>query len=168
MLREWLPELLENQDWIDRRAVVDAANAKGARLSYYDHLPIDQWMLPFDSDAKAKQYIKHFDVTAERFLGPCRKWLHSVYPPTVQLIQLCAALIFWNVVTTLEAAYFLVRWTLPYDQFEWNNIKQTLATTRLLQPYDQHRLVDDPERIMMTNMEIPLLIFNQDFPIVTE
>ncbi len=43
-----------------------------------------------------------------------------------------------------------------------------LATTRLLQPYDQHHLADDRERIIMANMEIPLLIFDQDYPIVIE
>ncbi len=87
------------------------------------------------------------------------------------VIQLCAALIFWNVVMMLEAAYFLTRWSLPYDQFEWNNIKQTLATMRLLQPYPQHLLrllTDDPERIICANMEILLLTFDWDFPIVTE
>ncbi len=91
-----------------------------------------------------------------------------MYPPTAQSILLCAVLIFWNVVMKLEAAYFLVRWLLPYDRFDWNNIKQTLAATRLLQPYNQHHLADDPERILMANMEIPPLIFDQDFPIVTE
>ncbi len=62
---------------------------------------------------KAKQHIRHFDVMTKKFLAPYRQWIHSVYPPTVRSIQLCAALIFWNVVMTLEAAYFLVRWTLP-------------------------------------------------------
>ncbi len=71
-------------------------------------------------------------------------------------------------VKTLEAAYLLTRWTLPFDRLDWNNIKQTLAAMRLPQPFDQHHLVDDPERIIMVNMEIPLLIFDQDFPIVTE
>ncbi len=125
-------------------------------------------MPPFDTEAKAKQYIRDFDVMAEKFLVPYRQWLHSVYPPTVQLIQLCAALIFWNVVTTLEAAYFLTRWLLPFNRLDWNNIKQTLAATRLPQPFDQHCLVEDPEMVIMGNMEIPPVIFDQDFPIVTE
>ncbi len=68
----------------------------------------------------------------------------------------------------LEAAYFLTRWLLPFDLFDCNNIKQTLVTMRLPQAYDQHRLADDPEMIIMANMEIPLVIFDQDFPIVTE
>ncbi len=62
--------MLEDQDWIDRRAIVDAANAKGAQLCYYDHLPIDKWMPPFDTEQKVKQYIRDFDVMAEKFLGP--------------------------------------------------------------------------------------------------
>ncbi len=125
-------------------------------------------MPPFDTEQKVNQYIKDFKVMAEKFLAPYRQWLHSVYPPTVWSIQLCAALIFWNVVTMLEAAYFLTRWLLPFDRLDWNNIKQTLAATRLLQAYDQYRMAEDPERIMMANMEIPPVIFNQDFPIVTE
>ncbi len=64
-LQERLPELLEEQDWINRRVVVDAANVKGDRLSYYNHLPIEEWLPPFDSEAKAKQYIKDFDVMAK-------------------------------------------------------------------------------------------------------
>ncbi len=68
----------------------------------------------------------------------------------------------------LEAAYFLTGWLLPWDRLEWNNIKQTLATTRLPQPYADHLLADDSERIICAHMEIPLLAFDQDFPIVTE
>ncbi len=58
---------------------------------------------------------------AEQYLKPYRQWLCSMYPPSVQSIQLCAALIFWNIVMTLEATYFLTRWLLPFDQFDWNN-----------------------------------------------
>ncbi len=83
---------------------MEAMNMKGAWLSYYDHLPIDEWMPPFDCEAKVMQYINDFDVVAEKFLGPFQQWLCSVHPPIVQSIQLCAALIFWNVVMTLEAA----------------------------------------------------------------
>ncbi len=166
MLREWLLELLDEQDWIDRRAVMNAHNAKGKWLSYYDHLPTNEWMPPFKSEAKA--YIRDFDVLAEMFLGPFCKWLRSVYPPTVQDIQLCAALIFWNVVTTLEATYFLTRWLLPFGRLEWNNIKQTLAATRLPQPYAEHLLGDGSERIICAHMQILTLTFDQDFPIVTK
>ncbi len=73
-----MPELLDEQDWIDRRAVVDAHNAKGEWLSYYDHLPIEEWMPPFESEVKAKTYIRDFDVVAKKFLGPFRRWIHSV------------------------------------------------------------------------------------------
>ncbi len=125
-------------------------------------------MPPFDTEQKVKQYIKDFEVTAEKYLAPYRQWLHSVFPPTVWSIQLCAALIFWNMVTMLEATYFLTRWLLPFDQLDWNNIKQTLAATGLPQACDQHRLVDDPEMIITGNMEIPPVIFDQDFSIVTE
>ncbi len=86
----------------------------------------------------------------------------------MQDIQLCAALIYWNVVTMLEAAYFLTRWLLPWGRLEWNNIKQMLATTRLPQPYDEHLLGDGSDRISCMNMEILMLDFDQDFPIVTD
>ncbi len=55
MLQERPPELLEERDWIEQRAVVDAANQKGAQLSYYDHLPVDDWMPP--TEQGQKQYI---------------------------------------------------------------------------------------------------------------
>ncbi len=168
MLQEWLPELLDEQDWIDRRAVVNAHNAKGKWLYYYDHLPTNEWMPPIESEVKVQAYIRDFDVEGKKFLGPFCKWIHSVYPPTVWDIQLCAALIFWNVVTTLEAAYFLTRWLLPFGRLEWNNIKQTLATTKLLQPYTEHLPADDSGRIICTHMQIPTLDFDQDLPIVTD
>ncbi len=85
-----------------------------------------------------------------------------------QSIQLCAALIFWNVVTTLESTHFLTRWLLSFNRLDWNNIKQMLAATRLLQAYNQHHLADDPEMIITGNMEIPPVSFDQDYPIVTE
>ncbi len=88
-LREWLPELLDEQDWIDRRAVMNAHNVKGEWLSYYDHLPTNEWMPPFEFEVKAKAYIRDFNVLAEKILGTFRKWIHSMYPPTVWDIQLC-------------------------------------------------------------------------------
>ncbi len=39
---------------------------------------------------------------------------------------------------------------------------------RLPQAYDQHRMAEDPERIMMAKMEPPPVVFDQDFPIVTD
>ncbi len=83
-------------------------------------------------------------------------------------IQLCAALIYWNVVTTLEAAYFLTRWLLPWGRMEWNNIKQILATMQLPQPYAAHRVTDGSGTISCDQLEIPDLDFDQDFPITTE
>ncbi len=56
-----MPELLDGQDWIDRRAVVDDCNAKGNRLSYYDHLLTDECMPLFDSETKAQAYAADFD-----------------------------------------------------------------------------------------------------------
>ncbi len=163
-----MPELLEEEDWPVRRAVVDAAYKQGSHLSYYDHLPVDEWMPPFATEQGKKQYVKDFQGIAEKYLGIYRQWLCSVYPTNTWSIQLCAALLFWNVVRMLEAAYFLTRWLLPFDRLDWNNIKQMLANTRLLQAFDQHCLADDPEMIIMANMEIPLLIFDHDFPIEME
>ncbi len=78
MLWERLPELLEEQDWIEQRAIVDAANKKGAQLSYYDHLPVDEWMPPFATEQRMKEYIKDFEATADKYLAPYRQWLRSV------------------------------------------------------------------------------------------
>ncbi len=48
---------------------------------------------------------------------------------------------------------------------EWNNIKQTLATTCLLQPNAEHH---GPDRtISCDHLQIPFLEFDQDFPIMT-
>ncbi len=83
-------------------------------------------------------------------------------------IQLCAALIYWNVVMTLEAAYFLTRWLLPWGRMDWNNIKQILATTQLPQPYAAHHGMDGSEAISCDPLQIPTLGFDQDFPITTD
>ncbi len=91
-----------------------------------------------------------------------------VYPLTVRDIQLCVALIYWNVVTTLEAAYFLTRWLLPWGRLEWNNIKQMLAATRSPQPYAVHLGADDSGTIICTLMQIPTLDFDQDFLVMTD
>ncbi len=95
-------------------------------------------------------------------------FIHSLYPMTMRDIQLCAALIYWNVVTTLEAAYFLTRWLLPWGRMEWNNIKQILATTQLPQPYDAHLGTDDLGATNCAQLQIPPLDFDQDFPITTD
>ncbi len=39
---------------------------------------------------------------------------------------------------------------------------------RLLQPYAEHLSADDSGRINCTHMQIPMLDFDQDFPIVTD
>ncbi len=91
-----------------------------------------------------------------------------MYPLTVRDIQLCAALIYWNVVMTLEAAYFLTRWLLPWGRMEWNNIKQILSTTQLLQPYAVHHGTDDLGAISCDPLQIPTSDFEQDLPITTD
>ncbi len=60
-LWERLPELLDEQDRIDRRAIVNAHNSKGVRLSNYDHLLPDEWMPPFDSEMKVQAYATDLD-----------------------------------------------------------------------------------------------------------
>ncbi len=66
---------------------------------------------------------------------------------------------------TLEAAFFLMRWLLPWDRMEWNNIKQMLATTCLLQPLAERR---GPNRMVNSDqLQIPDLEFDQSFPITT-
>ncbi len=56
-----MPELMDSKDWSKRRAIVDDHNAKGRHLSYWDHLPTDEWMPPFDSEVKEKAYAKDFN-----------------------------------------------------------------------------------------------------------
>ncbi len=67
-LWERLLELLDEQEWIGRRAIVDAHNVKGERPSYYDHLLTNEWMPPFESEAKAQVYARDFDEVVEKFL----------------------------------------------------------------------------------------------------
>ncbi len=80
-LRERLPELLDSKDWTKRIAIVDDHNAKGGHLSYWDHLPTDEWMPPFDSEAKEQAYAEDFNQIYEQFLGPI---LHSFVKCTWQ------------------------------------------------------------------------------------
>ncbi len=126
---------------------------------------------------KAQVYAVDFDRIYKEFLGPIYCTIYStvlgtffcsVYQSTVRDVQLCAALIYWNVVTTLEVAYFLTRWLLPWGRLEWNNMKQMLASTRLPQPYAAHRGVDDEGAISCAQLQIPTLDFDQDFPIMTQ
>ncbi len=118
-----MPELRDLKEWARQRAIVDDHNAHGGHLSYWDHLPTDEWMPPFDSEAKEQAYIADFNRVYETYLEQIRAFIHSVYPPDVRDNQICVALIYWNIVTTLEATFFLTRWLLPWGQMEWNNIK---------------------------------------------
>ncbi len=153
------------QEWTRWKRIVDVHNAHGGHLSYWDHLPTNEWTPPFDTEIREQVYVTDFNRVYENYLGQIRAFIHSVYPPDVRDIQLCMALIYWNMVTMLEAAFFLMRWLLPWGRMEWNNIKQTLATTQLPEPYAVHRGVD--RTINCDHLQIPALEFDQDFPIMT-
>ncbi len=60
-LREQLPKLLDAKDWAGRRAIVDDHNAKGGHLSYWDHLPTDEWTPPFNSEIEEESYAVDFN-----------------------------------------------------------------------------------------------------------
>ncbi len=85
-----MPELMDDQDWIDRRAIVNAHNSKGEWLSYYYHLSTNEWTPPFDSEMKVQAYAVDFDRIYEEFLGPIHAFFCSVYQSTVRDIQQCA------------------------------------------------------------------------------
>ncbi len=155
----------DTEEWARQKAIVDDHNARGEHLSYWDHLPTDEWTPPFDSEIKEQAYIMDLNRVYENYLGPIHAFNRTVYPPEVRDVQTCAILIYWNMVMTLEAAFFLTRWLLPWGQMEWNNIKQTLAATWLLEPYAAHRGEDGT--ISCDSLQIPTLDLDQDFPITT-
>ncbi len=55
-LRERLPEMDDNVAWAKRRQVVDADNARGGCLGYWDHLPTHLWMPMFSNQFKEQAY----------------------------------------------------------------------------------------------------------------
>ncbi len=160
-----MPELHDDKEWAKQKKIVDDHNVRGERLSYWDHLSTDEWVPMFDAEFKEQAYVTEFNHVYEAYLERIRVFICSVYPPNVRDNQMCALLIYWHLVTSLEAAFFLMRWLLPWGRMEWNNIKQTLGFTSLLQPYAEHR---NPDRtINCEQLEIPNLDFDQDFPIIT-
>ncbi len=137
---------------------MDDHNIHGKHLSYWDHLPTDEWTPPFDSEIKEQEYIADFNQVYETYLGQIHAFIHSVYPPNMRDNQICAALIYWNMVVTLEAAFFLTRWLLPWGRLEWNNIKQTMAAIWLPEPYSMHRVEEGT--ISCDHLQIPTLDFD--------
>ncbi len=126
---ERLPELNDDMEWAKRKKIVDDHNAHGGHLSYWDHLLTHEWTPTFNAEFKEQEYVNDFNRIYEDYLGPIRAFIRNIYPTDMRSNQMCAVLIYWHLVETLEAAFFLTRWLLPWDRMEWNNIKQMLATT---------------------------------------
>ncbi len=114
-----MPELLDARDWARRKMIVDDHNANGGHLSYWDHLPTDEGTPPFDhkiifyinyvrsySEIKEQAYAADFNRIYETYLEQIHVFILSMYPSDVRDIQLCAVLIYWNMVTTLEAVHY--------------------------------------------------------------
>ncbi len=120
-LHERLPKLNDDVEWAKRKKIINNHNAKGGHLSYWDHLPTGEWTLTYNAKFKEQDYVKDFNRVYEDYLGVIRAFIHAVYPTNVRSNQMCAVLIYWHVVETLEAAFFLTRWLLPWDQMEWNH-----------------------------------------------
>ncbi len=89
---------------------MDDHNARGELLSYWDHLLTNEWTPPFNTELKEQAYAADFNGVYEDYLDQIHAFIRSVYPPEVRDIQICAALIYWHLVMTLEAAFFLMRW----------------------------------------------------------
>ncbi len=60
-LRERLPELNDDMEWSKRRKIIDDHNAKGAHLSYWDHLPTRDWTPTYNAEYKEWEYVEDFN-----------------------------------------------------------------------------------------------------------
>ncbi len=97
----------DDDEWATRKRIVDRHNAQGGHLGYWDHLSTDEWMPMFSNQFKEQLYKRDFNRVYADYLEQIHTFIHSVYSPDVRANQLCKVLIYWHVVTTLEAAYFL-------------------------------------------------------------
>ncbi len=61
----------------------------------------------YNAKYKEEEYVEDFDRVYEDYLGAIRAFIRAIYPMTVRSNQMCAALIYWHIVETLEAAFFL-------------------------------------------------------------
>ncbi len=109
-----MPELHDDREWAKRKQIVDDCNACGERLSYWDHLSTDEWTPTFNTEFKEQAYAADFNRVYENYLEWIRAFIHSIYPPDVRDNQMCTVLIYWHLVVSLEAAFFLTRWLLPW------------------------------------------------------
>ncbi len=60
-LQERLPELQDDKEWAKWKKIVDDHNMHGGHLSYWDHLPTNEWMLPFDTKIREQAYAADFN-----------------------------------------------------------------------------------------------------------
>ncbi|MCP4601976.1 MAG: hypothetical protein GY847_15915, partial [Proteobacteria bacterium] len=66
---ERLPELNDDVEWAKRKRIVDGHNEKGACLSYWDHLPTDDWRPMYNAEFKEIEYVEDFNRVYEDYLG---------------------------------------------------------------------------------------------------
>ncbi len=82
------------------------------------------------SEEKRAKYDEVFEKV-EPYTCQIHCFVLQIYPYTMRSLELCAALIYWNIVPTLEAAYFLTRWLLPFNILDWKTLRQTLGVCQL-------------------------------------
>ncbi len=68
-LQERLPDMHDVKQWAKRKDIVDDHNVHGESLSYWDHLPTDEWTLPFNYEIKEQAYATDFNQVYETYLG---------------------------------------------------------------------------------------------------
>ncbi len=61
------------------------------------------------------------------YVRPISGFMRKIYWYTMRSLELCAALIYWNIMPTLEAAYFLASWLLPFDILDWKTLRQMMS-----------------------------------------
>ncbi len=102
---------------------------------------------------------------AEPYVRQVCSFVQQIYPYTMRSLELCAALIYWNIMPTLEAAYFLTRWLLPFDILDWKTLRQTVGVCHPPLLNDEFRGALGYAVNEQTMPVPPVLNFHQSFPI---
>ncbi len=123
-MRSVLPDLTIAERKSQRAAVTAARKGCDETHWVYDHLPLALWRGEM-TEEKCAKYDTVFEK-AEPYVPQVRGFVRQIYPYTMRSLELCAALIYWRIMPTLEATYFLTRWLLPFDILNWRTLRSTV------------------------------------------
>ncbi len=116
------------------------------------------------SKEECAKYDEVFDRVKPYICQICG-FVLKIYPYTMRSLELCVALIYWNIVPMLEATYFLTRWLLPFDILDWKSLRQMLGVCHPPLLNDKFRGAPDNAVNEQTVPIPPVLTFNRSFPI---